>query len=334
MLLYLQRVCGKERYLERVRTRRLGNHRPRDRTLEVCPDPGIARRETFLERWTAHGVAAAINADPEAAAELAPRFHPNGRLEQDRFVFTETGATVALDPVTLALLARCDGTTPAHSLGANMDTLERLAQQNLILWDMEVPALEPTSFDILLADIARWRDGAGPHAAGWTSFRPLADLPGKFARTVEPLARLAIIDEATERLEKLGAHKVATRFLYSATNPIGEECFRECHFSISEDLINEVAIDAAPWIDLWRDNYAFVASRVAAGLRGLIEQAPRQNGVLPLSAFLRHCAQAQLPLTGPGMIVFAHNAFREVKAAFAENCRPTRKRVRIRALRR
>ena len=40
-----------------------------------------------------------------------------------------------------------------------------------------------------------------------------------------------------------------------------------------------------PWIDLWRDNYAFVASRVAAGLRALLEQAPRQNGVLPLSGF-------------------------------------------------
>ena len=183
---------------------------------------------------------------------------------------------------------------------------------------MEVPALEPDVLAVFLADIARWRDGTARRR--WLNeLQTLADLPGKFARTAEPLARLAIIDEATERLEKLGAHKAATRFLYSATNPIGEECFRECHFSISEDLINEVAIDAAPWIDLWRDNYAFVASRVAAGLRALIEQAPRQNGVLPLPAFLRHCAQAQLPLTGPGMIVFAHNAFREVKDAFAEN---------------
>jgi hypothetical protein len=318
LLLYLQRVCGKNDTLSEFGPQGWGTVDPGTALLKFAPDPGIARRETFLERWTAHGVAAAINADPEAAAELAPRLHPNGRLEQDRFVFTETGATVALDPVTHALLVRCDGTTPAHSLGANTDTLVRLAQQNLILWAMEVPALEPDVLAVFLADIAGWRDGAASRR--WLEeLRTLADLPGKFARTIEPLARLAIIDEATERLEKLGAHKVATRFLYSASNPIGEECFRECHFSISEDLINEVAIEAAPWIDLWRDNYAFVASRVAAGLRGLIEQAPRQNGVLPLSAFLRHCAQAQLPLTGPGMIVFAHNAFREVKAAFAEN---------------
>ena len=76
------------------------------------------------------------------------------------------------------------------------------------------------------------------------------------------------------------AREGSDRSLYSAGNPIGEECFRECHFSIGEDLINEVAVDAEPWIDLWRDNYAFVASRVAAGLRALFEKAPLQNGAL------------------------------------------------------
>ena len=209
LLLYLQRVAAKNDSLSEFGPEGWGTVGNETEKLALSPGPGIARRETFLERWTAHGVAAAINADPETAAELAPRLHPNGRLEQDRFVFTETGASVALDP--------------------------------------------------------------------------------------------------------------ATRFLYSATNPIGEECFRECHFSISEELINEVAIDAAPWIDLWRDNYAFVASRVAAGLRALLEQAPPQNGTLPLPAFLRHCAQLQMPLTGPGLIVLAHNAFQEVKTAFVEN---------------
>ena len=117
-------------------------------------------------------------------------------------------------------------------------------------------------------------------------------------------------------MENLGAHKAATRFLYSATNPIGEECFRESKFTISEKLINEVATEAAPWIDLWRDNYAFVAGRVAAGLRSLLEQGPLQNGALPLPAFLRRCAEARMPLAGAGMVALAHLAFREVKEAF------------------
>ena len=318
LLLYLQRICAKNDTLSEFGPQSWGTTDPGIASLKLNPLAGVARRETFLERWAAHGAAAAINSDPETGCERAPRLHPNGRIEQGHFIQTETGETVPLDPETIALLARCDGTTPAHSLGVQMETLERLARQNLIRWEMEVPALEAHAFDILIADIAGWRDG--PARTRWLGeLQPLAALPEKFARTAEALGRLALIDEATARLEKLGAHKTATRFLYSATNPIGEECFRECNFSISDDLINEVAIDAAPWIDLWRDNYAFVASRVAEGLRGLLQQAPLQHGALPLPAFLRHCAALQMPLTGPGMIAFAHNAFQEVKAAFSEN---------------
>jgi hypothetical protein len=317
-LLYLQRLAAKNDSLSEFGPEGWGRCDGEVAKITFSPDPGIARRETFLERWAAHGVAAAINADPEVAPELAPRLHPNGRVEGDRFVFTETGTSMALDAETRALLARCDGKTPAHSLGTSSETLVRLAEQNLILWAMEVPALEPNVLPIFLADVSRWRDNATRER--WQAeLQSLADFPAKFARTTELQTRLALVNEATDRLEKLGAHKVGSRFLYSATNPIGEECFRECHFSIGQDLINEVATEAAPWIDLWRDNYAFVADRVAAGLRALFEQSPLQNGALPLPAFLRFCAQAQLPLTGPGMIVFAHNSFQEVKTAFSEN---------------
>ena len=299
LALYLQRIAGKNDSLSEFGPEAWGRVDSTIEGLQLAPQAGVARRETFLERWTAHGAAAAINADPQTRVELAPRVQPNGRIERNEFVFTDSGETFPLDPETLALLERCDGTIPAHSLGTNLETLEKLARQDFILWEMEVPALEAHAFDVLLNDISLWR--AGPARTRWLEqLQPLAALSAKFARVVEPLSRLSLIEEATERLEKLGAHKAATRFLYSATNPIGEECFRECNFSISESLINEVAIEAAPWIDLWRDNYAFVASRVAAGLRGLLEQAPLLDDAIPLPAFLRHCAQMQMPLTGLG----------------------------------
>lgn len=318
LLLYLQRVAAKNDSLSEFGPEGWGTVTGATEKLRFAPAPGVARRETFLERWTALGIAAAINADPEAVVELAPRLHPNGRLEADHFISTETGETVALDPATRALLARCDGATPAYSLGVPLQTLVRLAEQNLILWRMEIPAFASHPVDVLISDIAHWR--AGPAQGRWLDeLLPLAALPEKFAATTETFSRLGLIDDATARLEKLGAHKTASRFLYSATNPIGEECFRECHVSIGQNLVDEVAIEAAPWIDLWRDNYAFVAHRVATGLRALVEQSPLQNGALPLPAFLRACADAQLPLTGPGMVVFAHNAFQEVKSAFVEN---------------
>ena len=315
LMLYLQRIAGKNDSLSQFGPEGWGRIDSACRLLDFVPQPGIAKRETFLERWTAHGAAAAINSDPAAAAEISPRLHPNGRVEQEHFVFAETGELLPLDPETLTLLTRCDGQTPAHSLGVEIETLHKLARQNLIRWEMEVPALEPHAFEVLLRDVAGWRDG--PVRTRWLEqLQALAGLPARFALATEPLDRLALITEATKGLEALGAHKSATRFLYAATNPIGEECFRECNFAISERLIDEVATEAAPWIDLWRDNYAFVASRVAAGLRGLLEQAPLTNGALPLPAFLRHCASLKMAVTGPGMVAFAHLAFAEVKEAF------------------
>ena len=321
VLLYLQRVCAKNDSLSEFGPEGWGIIEGERRGLKLAPLPGIAERETFLERWTAHGVAAALNADPAIRVELSPRLHPNGRIDGNQFVFTDTAETTSLDPKTVEILLRCDGATPAYSFGEEIDALEQLAAQNMIRWEVEVPALDPHAFDVLISDILRWRDN--PVRARWLELlQPIAALPSKFAQAKETTARAEIMDEARRQLENLGtARESSDRFLYSAANPIGEECFRECHFSIGEDLINEVVVEAEPWIDLWRDTYAFVASRVAAGLRGLFEKAPLQNGALPLAAFLRHCAMLKMPLTGPAMVGLAHLAFEEVKAAFRERMR-------------
>ena len=318
VLLYLQRVCAKNDSLSEFGPGGWGVIGGENRGLELAPEPGITERETFLERWTAHGVAAAMNADPEILLELSPRLNPNGRIDGHLFVFTDTGETIPLDVKAVELLRRCNGTTPAHLFEKDVQTLEQLAAQDMIRWEVEVPALDPHAFDILVSDVRRWRDN--PVRARWLNLlQPIADLPSKFARAKKTTARAEIMDEARHQLEILGTSRESSdRFLYSAGNPIGEECFRQCHFSIGEDLINEVAIDAEPWIDLWRDTYAFVASRVAAGLRNLFEKAPLQNGTLLLPAFLRHCATLKMPLTGPAMVGLAHLAYQEVKAAFRE----------------
>jgi hypothetical protein len=321
LLLYLQRVCGKNDTLSEFGPHGWGTIQREVKDIVFDPKPGVTQRETFLERWTAHGVAAALNADPEVRMELPPRLHPNGRIDGDQFIFSDTGETIPLAPQTIAILNSCNGKTPAYSLGVDRHVLDELALQNMIRWEIEIPALEPHAFDVLISDILCWRDG--PVRTRWLELlQPIAVLPARFATTTQTASRMAIMGEASERLDSLGAHKDATRFLYTAANPIGEECFRECGFKISENLIDEVAIDATPWIDLWRDNYAFVASRVAAGLRGLLEQASLKNGALPLPAFLRHCALAKMSLTGPGMIAFAHLAFREVKEAFHKTLHP------------
>ena len=87
-------------------------------------------------------------------------------------------------------------------------------------------------------------------------------------------------------------------------------------------MIDEVAVQAEPWIDLWRDSYAFIASRVATGLRGIMEKAGAKNGVMPLPAFMQACETAKLPLTGPGLVALSVMAFQEVKAAFRKRLQP------------
>src|SRR5204862_7827398 len=110
-------------------------------------------------------------------------------------------------------------------------------------WEGEVPALDPHAFDVLLADVLSWRDN--PVRARWLKLlQPIAELPSKFAQAKETTARAEIMDEARRRLENLGAARESSdRFLYSAANPTGEECFRECHFSLGQDCINELAIE-------------------------------------------------------------------------------------------
>jgi hypothetical protein len=320
LLLYLQRICAKNDTLSEFGPGGWGKIE-QGAGLKMATEPGINKRETFLERWTAHGVAAALNADPEIRPEISPRLNPNGRLAGNRFVFADSGEAVEIDNVTLEFLRRFDSKTPAHALGVDLEWLDQLATQGIIRWAVEVPALEPHALAALVSDVRNWRDV--PVRASWLELlEPIVSLPEEFAETPSTASRAEIMDKARSLLQNLGAaHPGADRFLYSAANPIGEECFRECHFAIGSDLVNEVTREAEPWIDLWRDCYAFVASRVAAGLRTLFETAPLQNGALPLPAFLRHCEHLKMPLTGPGMVALAHMAFQEVKAAFREQFR-------------
>src|ERR1043166_2083626 len=255
LLLYLQRVAAKNDTFSRFGPTTWGRINDSTSTLKIEIRPGIAMRDVFLERWTAHAVAASINADgPEIK--------------------------------------------------------------------VEVPALQPHAFETLLDDVQKWK--LIPEREKWLSLlQPIAALPKKFAAATKTEERQSIQDEGREKLRALGAvRERKDRFLYAAANPIGEECFRESGFTISATLISEIAVEAAPWIDFWRDTYAFVASRVAAGLRGVLEKISTKDGAAPLPEFLGACEVAKLPLTGPGLVALAHVAFQEVKAAFREQMKP------------
>jgi hypothetical protein len=218
----------------------------------------------------------------------------------------------------LKLLEQVDGQRPAYAVSGTVDDLNQLAEGNFIRWEVEVPALNPNAFDNLVSDVRGWRDNST--RARWLELlEPIADLPLRFAKDSATESRIQVMDEARAALRPLGvARSGSDRFLYSASNPIGEECVRRTDFRINPALLNEVSEQAAPWINVWRDCYAFVADQVAAGLRVLMESAPEHSGPIPLPMFLRHCANRKMPLTGPGLVGFAHVAFQGVKSVFRE----------------
>ena len=316
LLLYLQRIAAKNDTFSEFGPSAWGSARSTESGIAFLPDNPVAEREVFLERWAVHAIAAALNSDPAVRPELSPRLHPNARIEGLKLRFTDSGEVVPLDSATKAILERCDGKTPAHSLGSDTSVLNDLASRQMLRWEVEVPALDPHAFDLILADIAQWREG--PARKKWTEVvHPIAALRQRFAQTIEVASRSEIMQETKRCLDEIGVVAQASqRFLYNAANPIGEDCSRNCSFTIGEEMLDGVAHEAEPWIDLWRDSYAYVANRVAAGLRGLMQTAPVQDGAVPLAAFLRHCETQKMPLTGHGLVALAHVAFLEVKGAF------------------
>jgi hypothetical protein len=318
LLLYVQRIASKNDAFSEFGPTGWGKSDQSTPAINLEPLPGITAREVFLERWAAHAAAKAMNADVEILAELAPRLNPYGRIDGLKFILTDTNEIIDLNSSQLDLIQRCDGLTPIHVLGVPLQAICALLETKVLRCAVEVPALEPHAFNVLCDDVEKWRPGAVREK--WRSIlQPIAALASTFAITDGVEERQEILADTNARLTSLGASpKMGDRFLYSAANPIGEECLRECGFSISEELIDEVAVEAEPWIDLWRDSYAFVAGRVAAGLRGVFEKVSTQKEAVPFPAFLRACQDAQLSLTGPGLVALAQIAFQEVKAAFRE----------------
>jgi hypothetical protein len=64
LLLYLQRVAAKNDTFSAFGPSGWGKVSDGVSGIVLAPEQGIAKREAFLERWTAHAIADVINADP------------------------------------------------------------------------------------------------------------------------------------------------------------------------------------------------------------------------------------------------------------------------------
>ncbi len=316
LLLYLQRLCGKNDTFSRFGPSTWGRLDETVTGVRFEPSAGIDERHLLLERWTAHLLARALNADPAARRQFCPRLHPNGRIEGNEFVFIEDNRRVPLSPALRELLDQCDGQTPAQGLEAGLPQLEELVDLGVLLLGAEVPALEANAFGVLVQDIAAWP--AGEVRTGWLDrAERLGRLPAEFGASTAIAHRVTVMNEARRLLGELGeTEALGQRALYKAANPILEECARFSQFHLGVEAAAALTREGRPWLDLWRDTYAFVASRLAQALRHLHQSAPRHDGAVAWPAFLAHCARQNMPLTGHGLVAPGHVAFQEVKGAF------------------
>ncbi|MEO8700900.1 MAG: hypothetical protein ABI867_12705 [Kofleriaceae bacterium] len=313
--MYLQRVCAKNDTISRFGPTSWGTVVEEQHGVSLDPRPGVTRRDVSVERWVVSALVAAINADPVVRAELCPRRHTNGRLEGTAYVRADEDRAVPLSSGDLELLARIDGTTPAHAL--DTERLGQLADSGVIRWELELVAWDATPLATLRADLAGWRDGE-PRTRWLAEVDALVAITRQFATELDAEARLALVQRVSARCIELGGTLPIGRTLYKARNPIIEECERTTNLVLGGDLAAALTADIGPWIDLFRDTIALAATHCFERVRQLHASAPRRDGKLVLAAFVAHCEANDFAIRGAGLSRIARLAFDICKREFRD----------------
>ena len=295
---WLQRVCSKNDTISRFGPSWWGHVDAAAAGVTIEPEPGIAARVVWVERWVVLGLIEAINADPDVRPELAPRKSPS------------------TPPVDDPLVARCDGLTPAHVLG-ELDRLAELADQGVLIWKLEAMFVDDLPLPTLAADVARWRDG--PVRGRWlAAIDEVVALADECQREIDPARRRDVIERLQAMLGARGVmQRARTGRLYEATNPLVENCSRAGAFVLGTRPIDALLADATPWLELFRDAASVIALSIYDGVHDLVTRAPRTHGRLGLPAFLAFAEANGVNLRGPAIARFAPAAFRDIRKAFA-----------------
>jgi hypothetical protein len=312
-LLYLQRIAAKNDTMSAFGPTCWGRVEPSVVGARLAPRAGIARRDTYLEKWVVGALARAITADAEARMEIAPRIRDDVSLDGDAVVRAD-GSRVCLDAEAAAYLRAVDGSIPARSLGAR-EILDRLVSEGVVTWALEAVELAAHRLELMRDEIGGWSNPV-------SRLRWLAEVDNllaaqqAFAQEADVAGRRRIMKAAAETAARWGGTAPGGRALYRGDNAIGEDCVRDTAFVLSPEIAAALTRDAAPWIDLWRDSYTCLIRRAAGGLRELLQSAPTHRGRVLLPGFLHHCETQGFPLTGSGLVRLAAPAVEEIRSAF------------------
>lgn len=254
---YAQRYCVKNDtigFFGPVGWARIGDG---DAVVRVDPgEPLIDIRRVHFEYWCMDALAVRLAEDPELRRELAPRRLPTVRIDGTTVHYPIARST-QIAPDYAALLAACDGQTPARAiaralgsdpaLGVSEDDvyamLGELVEQRLVRWTLEIPTAGQHPERHLRRALERLPAGEARARA----LEALADLEAgrdAVARAAgDPAAldrALAAVDDRFSRLTGLAATRRAGQ-MYAGRTLIYEETHRNVEVELGARFVERLA---------------------------------------------------------------------------------------------
>lgn len=217
----------------------------------------IARRATYLEPWAIDALADRLAEDPELRPELAPRRMPSIRLDGAALI-DPAGRRVPLPPEAAALLAACDGETPARRIAERLvaapglglgaaeevyELLDELAAERAAIWTLEVPTVGGPPERLLRAALER----LAPSPARDRGLAALGELERARDAVAAAAGSAERVDEALEALERTfvaltGQDAVRSAGeTYAGRTLAGEDCVRDVDVELGPAVVERLA---------------------------------------------------------------------------------------------
>lgn len=313
---YLQRYCAKNDTIGFFGpvcwARVTGGPEP----LEVRVGEGLlARRAVYFEHWCIDAIADRLTQDPELRAWAPPRIHPYVRVEGDAIYLPTVGA-VPMSPGQIAVLAACDGMTPARAIATDIaaraelgmaedDVLRFLDQahsMSLLGWDFSV-ALELHPERDLRERLAR----IGDPALRARALVPLDAIEDARDRVAAAAGDDAALDGALDAFEAT-FHRItglaptrAEGQVYAARTLLYEDAHRAADVAIGAPLLAKLG----PPLSLLLASARWLTCEVAGRFRRRFDAlhdrlAPAGGGPIDLASFHRAFLESEPSIANRG----------------------------------
>lgn len=221
-------------------------------TITAEPGPSLlAERRAFFEYWAVDALTEVLSRDRQLLPWFPPRLNPRLRVAEGRLYLPDQQAR-DLSPTVAALLAACDGQTPAIDIAARLageagvaygapeEVLRVLAdftRRRILLWNAHVPIV-PRADEALCRLLERIRDPALRQRA----LAPVRALQDGGAAVVAARGDPAALDSAMEKLERTFKRVTGTGpsrhagTTYGGRTLLYEDCLRDIEVTLGPEI--------------------------------------------------------------------------------------------------